>query len=74
MRERDVATDWYFNATGPSKQNVSFTYLLEVLVTDNKLALVRVLELMRLNVLPQCLDDHRTCLGMDAQEPSQARV
>lgn len=62
------------SATRPLKQNVPFIYLLEVLVTDDKLSLVRVLELMCFNILPQCLDDHWTCLGMDAQEPSQTRV
>lgn len=63
-----------FSAIKTLQLDVPFAYLLEVLVTDNKLSLVGVLELVCFNVLPQCLDDHWTCLGMDAQEPSQPRV
>lgn len=60
--QRTLAKEWVLS------------YLLEVLVTDDKLPLMRVLELMCLNILPQCLNDHWTGLGVDAQEPSQARI
>lgn len=49
-------------------------YLLEVLVTYDILPLMGVLQLMSLDVLPQCLDDHWTCLGVDPQEASQTWV
>lgn len=49
-------------------------HLLQVLVTDDKLPLVGVLQLVGLDVLPQGLDDHGPGLRVDAQQPSQARI
>lgn len=50
------------------------THLLQVLVTVDKLALMRVLEFMGLDVLPQSLDDDRSGLGVDAQHAGQSGV
>lgn len=50
------------------------SHLLQVFVTVDKLSLVRVLEFMGLDVLPQSLDDDRSGLGVDAQHAGQSRV
>lgn len=47
---------------------------MQVFVTVDKLSLVRVLEFMGLDVLPQSLDDDRSRLGVDAQHAGQSRV
>lgn len=47
---------------------------MQVFVTVDKLSLVRVLEFMGLDVLPQSLDDDRSGLGVDAQHAGQSRV
>lgn len=52
----------------------SATDLLQVFVTVDELALMRVLELVGLDVLPQSLDDDRSGLGVDAQHTSQPGV
>ena len=49
-------------------------YLLEVLVIVDILSLVRVLQRMGLDVLPQGVDDDRACLGVDTQQSGKARV
>lgn len=50
------------------------TYLLEVLVTVDVLLVVRVLQLVGFDVLPQGLDDAGAGLSVNAQEASQAGV
>lgn len=50
------------------------SHLLQVFVTVDKLSLVRVLEFMGFDVLPQSLDDDRSGLGVDAQHAGQSRV
>lgn len=54
----------------------SFTcpYLLQVFVTVDELSLMRVLEFMGLDILPQGLDDDRSGLGVDAQHTGQSGV
>lgn len=49
-------------------------YLLEVLVTVDVLLVVRVLQLVGFNVLPEGLDDAGARLRVDAQQASQAGV
>lgn len=49
-------------------------YLLEVLVTVDVLLVVRVLQLVGFDVLPQGLDDAGAGLSVNAQEASQAGV
>lgn len=48
--------------------------LLQVLVAGDVLTLVDVLQTMRLDVLPQRVDDDRPCLGVYAQQTSQTLV
>ena len=50
------------------------THLLQVLVTVDELTLMRVLEFVGLDVLPQGLNYDRSGLGVDAQHTSQPRV
>lgn len=54
----------------------SFTcpYLLQVFVTVDELSLMRVLEFMGLDILPQGLDDDWSGLGVDAQHTGQSGV
>lgn len=47
---------------------------MQVFVTVDKLALMRVLQFMGLDVLPQSLDDDRSGLGVDAKHAGQSRV
>lgn len=54
--------------------HVMHTYLLEVLVTVDVLLVVRVLQLVGFDVLPQGLDDAGAGLSVNAQEASQAGV
>lgn len=49
-------------------------YLLEVLVTDDILPFMGVLQFVGLDILPQCLNDHRAGLGVYPQETGQAGV
>lgn len=49
-------------------------YLLEVLVTVDVLLVVRVLQLVGFNVLPERLDDAGAGLSVNAQQASQAGV
>lgn len=49
-------------------------YLLEVFVTNDVLPLMRVLQLVGLDILPQSLDDHWASLSVDPQETSQAGI
>ena len=49
-------------------------YLLEIWVTIDKLLLVRVLQLVGLDVLPQGVDDDGPSLGVHTQQPRQPRV
>lgn len=48
--------------------------LLQILVTVDELSLVRVLELVGLDVLPQSLDDDGPGLCVDPQHPSETGV
>lgn len=50
------------------------THLLQVFVTVDELALMRVLEFVSLDILPQGLDDDRSGLGVDTQHTSQPGV
>lgn len=50
------------------------TYLLEVLVTVDVLLVMRVLQLVGLDVLPEGLDDAGAGLSVNAKQASQARV
>ena len=50
------------------------THLLQVFVTVDELPLVRVLEFVGLDVLPQGLNDDRSSLGVDTQHTSQPGV
>lgn len=50
------------------------THLLQVFVTVDELALMRVLKFVGLDVLPQSLDDDRSGLSVDAQHTSQPGV
>lgn len=50
------------------------TYLLEVLVAVDVLLVVRVLQLVGFDVLPEGLDDAGAGLGVNAQQASQAGV
>lgn len=50
------------------------TNLLQVFVTVDELALVRVLEFVGLDVLPQGLNDDRSGLGVDTQHTSQPGI
>jgi len=50
------------------------TYLFEVAVTVDELALVWVLQLVCLDVLPESVDDDRPCLSVHAQQARQPRV
>ena len=49
-------------------------HLSQVFVVVDKLALVTVLQLVRLDVLPQTVDDDRPRLCVHAQQTSEARV
>ena len=48
--------------------------LHQKLVAVDKLSLVRVLQLVRLDVLPQGGDDDGPSLGVDSQQPGQPLV
>lgn len=50
------------------------THLLQVFVTVDELALMRVLKFVGLDVLPQGLNDDRSGLGVDTQHTSQPGV
>lgn len=50
------------------------SYLLQVLVAVDELALVRVLQFVGLHVLPQSLDDDRPGLGVDPEHASKPGV
>lgn len=50
------------------------THLLQVFVTVDEFALMRVLEFVSLDILPQGLDDDRSGLGVDTQHTSQSGV
>lgn len=50
------------------------THLLEVFVTVDELALMRILEFVCFDVLPQSLDDDRSGLSVDTQHTGQSRV
>lgn len=54
--------------------NFTCPYLLQVFVTVDELPLMRVLEFMGLDILPQGLDDDRSGLGVDAQHTGQSGV
>lgn len=54
--------------------NVLYAYLLEILVTANVFLFMGVLQLVRLDVLPQGLDDTGAGLRVDAQQASKTRV
>lgn len=47
---------------------------MQVFVTVDELALVRVLQFVGLDVLPQSLDDDWSGLGVDAQHAGQSGV
>lgn len=71
----------YFKVTTSSlKFNVHFimciesTHLLQIFVTVDELALMRVLEFVGLDVLPQGLNDDRSGLGVDTQHASKPGV
>jgi len=49
-------------------------HLLEVLVTVDVFSLVGILQPMSLDVLPQRIDDDRSCLRVNAEQSSQAQV
>lgn len=53
---------------------IALAHLLQVFVTVNELALMRVLEFVSLHILPQGLDDDRSGLGVDTQHTSQPGV
>lgn len=50
------------------------THLLQVLVTVDEFTLMRVLEFVSLDILPEGLDDDGSGLGVDTQHTSQSRV
>jgi len=50
------------------------THLLKIFVTIDELALVRVLEFVGLDILPQGLNDDRSGLGVDTQHTGQSGV
>lgn len=54
--------------------NFTCPYLLQVFVTVDELSLMRVLEFMGLDILPQGLDDDRSGLGVDTQHTGQSGV
>lgn len=54
--------------------SLSLKDLLQVFVTVNELALMRILEFVGLDVLPQGLNDDRSGLGVDTQHSSQPGV
>lgn len=71
----------YFKVTTSSlKFNVHFimcvasTHLLQIFVTVDELALMRVLEFVGLDVLPQGLNDDRSGLGVDTKHTSKPGV
>lgn len=53
---------------------VTTTHLLQILVTVDELALMRVLQFVGLHILPQSLDDDRSGLGVDPKHTSQPGV
>lgn len=50
---------------------LALEYLLQVLVAVDVLALMSVLQTMGLDVLPEGINDHWTCLGVDSKQTCQ---
>ena len=50
------------------------TYLFKISVTVDVLSLVSVLQFVCLNVLPQSIDDHWSCLSVYPKEPRQPGI